>query len=335
MFAEGATVCVLSLEHMDFKVRITGDIPRAAVLQFAWLQGANICPDDNAARGAYPEIRFVAGNRYLLAKEGCEEDRRLRLHRGSSDSEVLIQIGSGQLSFTSGDVNTLIEYAATGDFCFESALQIALERCFALRGVLCLHAAGFVISGRFVLVVGGSGSGKSTLTAAAVAAGLPFVSDDSHWVSGVGPRLLLAKFARSPILLRSASVVGSSYWCGEGLRKMSLGGQAKYVIERSKYAGNGEALDGAEPSRLLFLQNDRSDAAIRVEGALTGAEIYAGLLRNIAPLYVSGRAPQERAAAHPVLLRLSEMPAYRVATGSALLRDPRRGIELLAKRLAG
>lgn len=59
----------------------------------------------------------------------------------------------------------------------------------ASRGQHPVHAAGVVIGGRGVLVLGTSGAGKSTLAYHLASAGAPFLSDDTVFVSGPPPRV--------------------------------------------------------------------------------------------------------------------------------------------------
>ena len=61
---------------------------------------------------------------------------------------------------------------------FDNYLRLAAAYAALARGGLLLHSAGVVIAGRAWLALGRSNAGKSTFARAALAAGLPILSDD-------------------------------------------------------------------------------------------------------------------------------------------------------------
>lgn len=61
---------------------------------------------------------------------------------------------------------------------FARSLNLALSQQWARAGLMMVHAAGVVVEGAGILVLGPKASGKSTLTAAILAAGGQAVSDD-------------------------------------------------------------------------------------------------------------------------------------------------------------
>jgi hypothetical protein len=72
-----------------------------------------------------------------------------------------------------------------------------------------LHAAGVVVNGRAVLLVGGSGSGKSTFARAARDGGASVVSDDAVIVDGAGGSWELLG---SPVRPHEATTVAPGRW---------------------------------------------------------------------------------------------------------------------------
>ncbi|WP_295393058.1 hypothetical protein [uncultured Thiodictyon sp.] len=65
---------------------------------------------------------------------------------------------------------------------FDNYLRLAAAYVALARGGLLLHSAGVVIDGRAWLALGRSSAGKSTFARAALAAGLPILSDDINIV---------------------------------------------------------------------------------------------------------------------------------------------------------
>ena len=107
-------------------------------------------------------------------------DERPRVHRDSGGAYVL-EAGVDGRQVVAADGGSLVAWAPAGGpaslwhrLLYAQGLPLAAS----LQGVACLHAGAVVLGGRAVALVGASGAGKSTLTAALVAAGAVFLTDD-------------------------------------------------------------------------------------------------------------------------------------------------------------
>ncbi len=109
-----------------------------------------------------------------------------------------------------------------------------------------IHAAAFAVAGRTILVSGPSGSGKSTTSLAALAAGAPFLTDDTLFVSrDPGGMLLLNPFPE-PVKIGRESARWFPQWRQDFVER-----HGKISLPDNKLPGGGRMTNCA-PGLLLF-----------------------------------------------------------------------------------
>jgi hypothetical protein len=198
------------------------------------------------------------------------------------------------------------------------ALHVPIALAFALRHhrVFHLHAAAVADGERAVLVAGDAHAGKTTLAVALLEAGLRALCDDAAFLGERGGALLLQGIAR-PFHLRPATLRAFP-------RAAALAGppDAEGRRDLDPALGWGAPRRGpVAPGLLLFPEIVR--AATTTVARMPAAEALGRLIEASALVVIDGAA---RAPEHLALLgRLaSEAPAYRVALGGDLLREPVR-----------
>jgi hypothetical protein len=198
------------------------------------------------------------------------------------------------------------------------ALHVPIALAFALRhhGVFHLHAAALADGDRALLVAGDAVAGKTTLAVALLEAGLAALCDDAAYLAEVGGALRVQGVARAfhlrPATLRAFPRVAGLAGPADGEGRRDLDPAAAWGAPRR---------EPLLPAALLFpLIAGRVDTAVE---RLAPADALGHLVEASALLVVDGAA---RAGEHLALLgRLaSEAPAYRVALGEDLLREPVR-----------
>lgn len=198
------------------------------------------------------------------------------------------------------------------------ALHVPIALAFTLRHhrVFHLHAAALADGDRAVLVAGQAMAGKTTLAVALLEAGLGALCDDAAYLADRGGALRVEGVAR-PFHLRPATLRAFP-------RIAALAGppddEGRRDLEPA--AAWGAPRRGAAAPGLLLFPEVAGRPATRVE-RLAPADALGLLLEASALVVVDGAA---RAPEHLALLgRLaSETPAFRVALGEELLRDPVR-----------
>jgi hypothetical protein len=206
-----------------------------------------------------------------------------------------------------------------------AALHVPIALSFALRHhrVFHLHAAALVDGARAVLVAGEAHAGKTTLAVALLEAGLRALCDDAAFLAERGGALRLQGIAR-PFHLRPATLRAFP-------RAAALAGPPNAEGRRDldpAVAWGPSPRGPAAPGAILF--PEIVPAATTSVAPMAPAEALGRLIEASALVVVDGAA---RAPEHLALLgRLaSEAPAYRVALGQDLLREPVRvARELLA-----
>lgn len=109
-----------------------------------------------------------------------------------------------------------------------------------------LHAAGFQVAGMTVLVSGPSGSGKSTSSLAALAAGAPFLTDDTLFVSRDRTGALVLNPFPEPVKIGQGSARWFPNWHDDFVTR-----NGKFTLPEEKLPGGGR-LTNCAPGLLLF-----------------------------------------------------------------------------------
>lgn len=238
----------------------------------------------------------------------------------------------GKIRIPDRGLRTEVYLADQSSPALSGAFGAALAWALALRGTLTVHAAGLIIRGLGVLVLGRSGSGKSTLSAAVAGSGGKIISDDAILISSTGadvPRGTLLRPLRRDAFFRPDNQtllppsVERLTFPVRGLR------ETKLCLSRSRLAhlfasqwslscivalGAGER---PQHSRVRPLRNAESLAyAIAANPVLGSAD----------------RRGKGRLLAAAVDL-VAHTPAFALDVGTALLQDPSKELDLIAKKL--
>lgn len=303
---------ILSIPHAELGMHVKGKLPLQQLRQFAWLHDGHL--ETLNYQGPEANITFTHCSTTATTTRSREQ---IALLGGGENEPVRVGIGNGVLRFSSGSPNTFFESPGTPQTAYDSALQVALERHAILSGKLCLHAAGIRFGQAAPLILGHSGQGKSTLAAAAIMAGLPVVSDDSLWISAAGASGVTAVYARAPLLARNP-LGKTTNWT----RQSPAGPIEKYHMPRKPLALAGWAIDRMTPDRLLFLDTQAALQHTRISQRLPQATTYSLLLQYLSALYQSPLTPCERERASPVLLKLANLPGYRITVSRTIIEEP-------------
>jgi hypothetical protein len=246
--------------------------------------------------------------------------------RGTRDGDTLV-VGDASAAFAIRPGGARVDVEATlapealvpgATRDLVQALHVPIALAFALRHhrIFHLHAAALGDGDRAVLLAGDAIAGKTTLAVALLEAGLAAVCDDAAYLAEVGGTLRVQGVAR-PFHLRPATLLAFPRVAalagppdGEGRRDLDPAA-----------AWSAPRREPLAPGLLLFPQITRR--AVTAVERIPPADVLGGLVEASALVVVDGAA---RAPEHLALLgRLSsEAPAYRVALGEDLLREPVR-----------
>ncbi|NNE08466.1 MAG: hypothetical protein HKN20_07890 [Gemmatimonadetes bacterium] len=114
------------------------------------------------------------------------------------------------------------------------------------EGYYPLHASGFEVAGKTILVSGPSGSGKSTSSLAALAAGAPFLTDDTLFVSRDREGKLVLNPFPEPIKIGRESARWFPRWREDFVER-----HGKFSLPDSRLPGGGR-MANCSPGLLLF-----------------------------------------------------------------------------------
>ncbi len=171
------------------------------------------------------------------------------------------------------------------------------------RGFYPLHGSCFLAGGRGVIVSGPSGSGKSTATLAAIAAGCPFVADDTLFAFRRGGVVRVASFPEPIKVGRKSAAAFPELRASLRL----IGG--KYVLPEESLPAPGRVAE-AVPAVLLFPEVADRDASLFEP--LSGEEAMVRLLpQSVLP------ADRKRIESHMGALAelVGQTSAYRLLFG--------------------
>jgi hypothetical protein len=144
----------------------------------------------------------------------------------------------------------------------------ALPLAATLRGLEVMHAAGVVLDGRAVLVMGPAGAGKSSLAAALLRAGGELLSDDVVALRLSGDALV-AHAGSVALQLRAAEDERLS-----DEERAALGRPAGSAEEKRRYV-SGEAPDAAPLGCVFLLEREPRGPAVERLGAVDPFELIA------------------------------------------------------------
>lgn len=258
------------------------------------------------ALGAAPiEIQLELGKIDGPADEQVEEIRvdgaRLRLRSDAAMGEADAAAGRAEAWVSPGLAE---DPAALAARITDTLLLFLVTRA----GRTPLHAAGVMMGGRAMILAGPSGSGKSTLALAAMARGLPILSDDTLYIQ-LRPRLKIWGFRRP---LHVFPQDAPRFTDGTRLR----GGKLKAVVPLQRAAS---AEGPAGEATVILLERDEALTLTRLD-----AEATAAGLSRLEPGF-------------DLLAEDSAMAVRALAAGGGwrltLSRDPGAAIDFLSERL--
>ena len=198
---------------------------------FRDLTGGPPLPDFND----YEEVAVSAGKDFSIFRRG---DERWVVVEGRS---------AARFDFANGLVHAFVheDHIRNGWIIGHRLFFLPLLEWMRERGRYPLHGSCFLVDGIGIVVSGSSGSGKSTALLAAIAAGCPFLADDTLFVSRKEDQIVLDPFPE-PIKV------------GEGALRFFPEWEGKLVLKGGKYLLGEELLPspgrvaGVRPSVLLF-----------------------------------------------------------------------------------
>lgn len=250
---------------------------------------ASVRGDVDWARGAAPS--YFHGRVQALAAE----DRWI-FTDGASQARL------------SADARTLevdIAEGAESDALTAGLVHMALLHALRVHGMMELHAAGAIVEGAPVLLVGASGSGKTTTLLALLEGGARFLGDDRVLLRRVGGELELLAYPRA------FHVAGATLRAFGHLAVHAAAGAGpdgkRDLDARAAYAG-ALALVARGPALLVF--PSVVDAPTSTVATLSSADALGLLIESSAGLLVDGMPGRDENLA---CLRLLASSSKRVA----------------------
>jgi hypothetical protein len=145
----------------------------------------------------------------------------------------------------------------------------ALPLAATLRGLEVMHAAGVVLDGRAVLLIGPAGAGKSSLAAALVRAGGQLLGDD----------VVALRLSEGALVAHAGSVVfqlrAAEHERLSAQERAALGRPAGSVENKQRYV-SGEAPEAAPLGCVFLLERSTREPAVERLAAVDPFELIAG-----------------------------------------------------------
>ncbi|MFH1278800.1 MAG: hypothetical protein ABIK65_10525 [Candidatus Eisenbacteria bacterium] len=309
----------LFLELLGHRIRVLcgGDRIREGVLEAAFLlvrDPFDDSPDlsfDLRVRGDGDPVPDFAGWE-RKAESACGD---FTLYGRAGESWVAVEEKSAaRYDLPSGRVEGYVhpDHLEDGWVVGHRLFFIPLLEWLRDRGRFPLHGSCFRVGGRGVVVCGSSGVGKSTAALAAIAAGCPFASDDTLFLTRAGGEVLLDPFPE-PVKVGRGTAAYFPEWKGRLVQK-----GRKFLLGEDLLPPPGR-ISGVRPELLLFPEihdSDRSEFE-----SLSPHEAMVRLLpQSVLP------ADRDRVEEHISLLRdlVGQVRSHRLLFGRDLRRLPYR-----------